>query len=131
MPISLQITLVVVLLAVAAGLLSVCFYTGRAARSLDAFLQEAHKDLARISDDAHASRLRMDQLADSLQICLDEFAGFARTAGSLGRLVNELQNQFQTGLETASRSLGSLLGLLGPVLAALRSPRQHHGEEKE
>ena len=39
MPISLQITLIVVLLALSAGMLSVCFYLGRAARSLDTFLQ--------------------------------------------------------------------------------------------
>ncbi len=131
MPMSLQITLVVVLLALAAGMLSVCFYLGRAARSLDVFLQGAKKDLTRISDDAHASRLRMDQLADSLQISLDEFAGLARTAGKLGRMVDELQMQFQTGMETVSRNLGSLLGLLGPVLAAFRSPRHLHGEAKE
>jgi hypothetical protein len=131
MPVSLQITLIVVLLALAAGMLSVSFYLGRAARSLDAFLQGAQKDLARISDDAHASRLRMEQLADSLQISLDEFAGLAQAAGNVGRLVGELQTQFQCGLDSVSRNLGSLLGLLGPVLAAFRSPRHLHGEEKE
>jgi hypothetical protein len=131
MPISLQITLIVVLLALAAGALSVCFYLGRAASSLDGLLRTAQKELTRISDDAHASRLRMDQLADSLQISLDEFAGCARMVGNAGRLVNELQIQFQSGMESASRNLGSFLGLLGPVLAAFRSPRQRHGEEKE
>lgn len=131
MPISLQITLVVVLLVSTMGLLSLFFYLGRAARSLDTFLQGAQKDLARISEDAHASRLRMDKLADSLQISLDEFAGLAQAAGNVGRMVNELQLQFQIGIESVSRNLGSLLGLLGPVLAAFRSPRHLHGEEKE
>lgn len=130
MPISLQITLIVVLLALAAGMLSVGFYMGRAARSLDAFLQSAQKDLARISDDAHASRLRMDQLSDSLQISLDEFADLAKAAGKVGRMVGDLQAQFQSGMESVSRNLGSLLGLLGPVLAAFRSPRHLHGEER-
>ena len=120
-----------VLLVSAAGLLSLFFYLGRAARSLEVFLQGAQKDLARISDDAHATRLRMDQLADSLQVSLEEFAGLARTAGNVGRMVNELQLQFQTGMESVSRNLGSLLGLLGPVLAAFRSPRHLHGEAKE
>ena len=130
-PISLQITLIVVLLALAAGMLSVIFYLGRATRSLDVFLQGAQKDLTRISDDAHASRLRMDQLADSLQTSLDEFAGLARAAGNVGRMVGDLQTQFQIGMESVSRNLGSLLGLLGPVLAVFRSPRHSHGEEKE
>lgn len=131
MPMPLQITLIVVLLALAAGLLSVSFLVGRAARSLDSFLQEARKDLARISEDAHASRLRMDRLADSLQISLDGFAGLAQAAGNVARMVDRLQTEFQSGMESVSRNLGSLLGLLGPVLAAFRSPRQLHGEEKE
>ena len=131
MPIALQVTLIVVLLASAAGLLFLSFHLGRAARSLDTFLQGAQKDLARISEDAHASRLRMDQLADSLQISLDEFAGLAVAAGNMGRMMNELQVQFQAGMETVSRNLGNLLGLLGPVLAAFRNPRHLHGEEKE
>ncbi len=128
---ALQITLIMVLLALAAGCLSVAFYLGRAARSLDLFLQGAQKDLSRISDDAHGSRLRMDQLADSLQVSLDEFAGLAQTAGKVGRMVNDFQTQFQCGMQSVSRNLGSLLGLLGPVLAVFRSPRQPHGEEKE
>lgn len=131
MPVSLEITLIVVLLALIAGLLPVFFYMARALRSLDAFLQGAQKDIARISEDAHASRLRMDQLADSLQFSLDEFAGLARTARRVGRLVNELQIEYQVGMESVSRNLGSLLGLLDPVLAVFRSLRQHHGREKE
>jgi hypothetical protein len=130
MSIAFQIILIVVLLALAAGLLAVCFYLGRAARSLDVFLQGAQQDLARLAEDAHASRLRMDQLADSLQISLDEFSGLAQAAGKVGRMVNELQAQFQCGMESVSRNLGSLLGLLGPVLAAFRSPRHPHGKER-
>ncbi|MBL0314095.1 MAG: hypothetical protein IPP78_15645 [Holophagaceae bacterium] len=131
MSIALQITIIVVLLAMTAGLLSAAFYVGRAARSLDMFLRGAQKDLSRISDDAHASRLRMDHLADSIQLSLDEIAGITHSAGNLGRMLNELQIQFQGGMESVSRNLGSLLGLLGPVLAAFRSPRHLHGEEKE
>ena len=130
MSVALQTTLIVVLLALAAGMLSVCFYLGRAARSMDLFLQGAQKDLARLSEDAHASRLRVDQLADSLQISLDEFSGLAQAAGKAGRMVNELQAQFQCGLESVSRNLGSLLGLIGPVLAAFKNPRHLHGEER-
>jgi hypothetical protein len=128
MPISLQIATIVVLIALAAGLLSMFFYLGRATRSLDAFLQEAQKDLAQITADAHASRLRMDELADSLQLSLNEFAVLAQTAGNVGRMVNKLQIQFQGGMESVSRNLGGLLGLLGPVLAAFRSSPQPHGQ---
>ena len=72
MSIALQATLILVLAAIAIGLVPLLFQMRRTAQGLDAFLIASRRDLSQIADDVHASRLRMDHLAVSLQASLDE-----------------------------------------------------------
>ncbi len=121
MTIALQITLVLVLLGVSAGTMHLLFQLGRTAKSMDMFLNSAQKELSRISEDIHASRLRVDQLADFLQPSLEEFSAFARTMGRASHAVDEFRIKFQGGFESTPQKLGSLLGLLSPVLCFFKN----------
>ena len=106
MRIALELTLILVLLALAAGLVPLLFQLRRTAQGLDAFLLSTRKDLAQITEDVHASRLRMDHLGVSIQIYLDEISGFV---GVL-RAVKE-----------AVKSFGGIFGGIGSVLNLFRS----------
>ena len=90
MPIALEITLILVLVALAVGLVPLLFQLRQTAQGLDQFLLSTKKDLSQIAEDVHASRLRMDNLASTLQQTLCEFSVFAKTVGELGSRVKEL-----------------------------------------
>ncbi|MBK7293439.1 MAG: hypothetical protein IPI84_06600 [Holophagaceae bacterium] len=62
MPLALEITLILVLIALAVGLVPLLHQLRRTAQSLDLFLLSTRKDLTQIAEDVHASRLRMDHL---------------------------------------------------------------------
>lgn len=117
MPIALEVTLIAVLLALAAGLVPLLFQLRRTARAVDAFLLTSSRDLTRIAEDVHASRVRMDALAASLQVSLDELSGFAGTVGELGRTVKALHARYHNALESASGQLGGLIGGIRTVLS--------------
>lgn len=129
MTIALQITLILVLLGVAVGTMHLLYQLGRTAKSLDVFLNTTQKELARIAEDVHASRLRMDQLADSLKPSLDELSVFTRTLGRVSHAVNDFQTKFHGGFESAPQKLGSLLGLLAPVVTFFKRRKQSKREE--
>ncbi|MBI1752676.1 MAG: hypothetical protein HY014_03445 [Acidobacteria bacterium] len=121
MSIVLEITLILVLAAVATGTVSLLFQLRTTARGLDQFLLSARKDLSQIAEDIHASRLRMDHLAVTLQDTLTDLSVFTRSMGEVGHTVKEWHQRFRTTLESASRTVGGLLGGLGSVLAFFKS----------
>jgi hypothetical protein len=110
---ALEITLILVLVAVAIGLVPLLFQLRRTAQSLDLFLLLSRKDLAQIAEDVHASRLRMDHLAFSLQGSLDELSLFTRMLGDVGRTVGDLNQRFHATLDAFTRHLGGLGTVLG------------------
>ncbi len=121
MPIALEITLILVLVAVAAGLVPLLLQLRRTARGLDLFLYSTKQDLAQIAEDVHASRLRMDHLAGTLQLTLCEISVFAKSVGELGCSLKELHTTFRNGLEAASRNVGGVIGGISAVLAFFKS----------
>lgn len=131
MPIALEVTLIVVLLALAVGLLPLLYQLGRTARGLDAFLLSTRKDLSQIAEDVHASRLRVDHLADSFQASLDELSSIAQLMGEVGHTVKHFHNRFQNAIESTSRNLGGIIGGVSAVLAFFKSRRTTHESEQE
>jgi hypothetical protein len=119
---ALEVTLILVLAAIAIGLVPLLFQMRRTAQGLDAFLISSRRDLSQIADDVHASRQRMDHLAVSLQGSLDELSTFARMMGEMGGMVRNFHNQFHSTIESASRNLGGILGGISAVLAFFKHP---------
>ena len=94
-----------------------CASDPRTAQGLDRFLLSSSRDLAQIAEDVHASRIRMDHLAISLQGSLDDLSTFTRMMGTLGSTLQDFQNRFQSTIDSASRTCGGLLGGVSAVLA--------------
>lgn len=129
MPIALEITLILVLVALAIGLVPLLYQLRRTAQGLDLFLLSTKKDLSQIAEDVHASRLRMDHLAGTLQLTLSEFSVFAKSVGELGNRVKDLHTEFRNNLESTARIAGSVIGGLSAVLAFFKSrPTPHEPE---
>lgn len=129
MPIALEITLILVLVALAVGLVPLLFQLRQTAQGLDQFLLSTKKDLSQIAEDVHASRLRMDNLASTLQQTLCEFSVFAKTVGELGSRVKELQAEYRNSLEATSRIVGSAIGGISAVLTFLKSRQTNPAPE--
>lgn len=128
MSVALDLTFIVVLVALAVGLVRLLVQLRRTAQGVDAFLLSSSKDLSQIAEDVHASRLRMDHLAASLQVSLDELSGLARMMGELGRTVQDLNRRYHSTIESASRNLGGIVGGISAVLAFFKrrqSPHEH------
>lgn len=126
MPISLEVTLILVLIAIAVGLLPLLFQLRRTAQNFDAFLLSTRKDLSQITEDVHVSRLRMDQLTGSIQTYLDELSTFVQLMGEVGQTVRNFHNRFHDTIESASRNFGGIIGGVSAVLAFFRSKRTTH-----
>jgi hypothetical protein len=131
MPIALEITLILVLAALTLGLLPLLLQLNRTAKGLDAFLLSSRKDLTQIAEDVHASRLRMDLLAATLQTSLDELSASARVIGDLGRSVKELHTRYQCTIENVTSNLALIIGGISAVLAFFKSKQQSHPHEQE
>jgi len=121
MPIALEITLILVLIALAVGLVPLLHQLRRTAQSLDLFLLSTQKDLTQIAEDVHASRLRMDTLAGSLAESLGELSVFARSIGEVGATVSEWHTRFRNTIDSASRNFGGVIGGISAVLAFFKS----------
>jgi len=121
MPIALEITLILVLVALAIGLVPLLHQLRRTAQNLDLFLLSTRKDLTQIAEDVHASRLRMDTLAGSLAGSLNELSIFARSIGEVGVTVSEWHTRFRNTIESASRNFGGVIGGISAVLAHFKS----------
>jgi uncharacterized protein YoxC len=126
MPIALEITLIAVLAALAIGAVPLLLQLRRTARGAEAFLLTTGKDLAGIAEDVHAARLRMEQIAASLQCSLDEVSTFTRAVGDVGRSVHDLHARLTYTLESASSRFGGILGVISALLALFncRQPPQ-------
>lgn len=129
MPIALEITLIVVLIALAIGLVPLLFQLRRTAQGIDTFLLSSMKDLSQIAEDVHASRLRMDHLAGTVQGSLDELSTFVRVVGEVGHMVKNFHNRFHSTIESASRNLGGIIGGVSAVLSLFKSRQTHHEHE--
>ena len=121
MPIALEITLIVTLILLVLFLVPVLYQLRRTAEGLDQFLLATRKDLAQITEDIHASRLRVDHLAGTLQLTLCEFSVFTKTLSELGAQAKGLQANFHSSLEAASRGLGGVIGGISAALAFFKS----------
>jgi hypothetical protein len=130
-PIALEITLILVLALLAAGLVPLLFQLRRTARGLDAFLLASSKDLAQIAGDVHASRLRMDHLAGSLQSSVDELISIFQAVGEAGRSLKSYHSRFLGTIDWASRNLGSVIGGISGVLAFFKRSKPFHQTEPE
>lgn len=131
MPIALEVTLILVLAALAIGLVPLLFQLRQTAKVLDEFLLSSKKDLSQIAEDVHASRLRMDNLAATLQTSLDELSAFARLTGEVGCSLKEFHTRFRSTIESASRNLGGIIGGVSAVLAFFKKIHKPSKPEKE
>jgi predicted PurR-regulated permease PerM len=121
MPLALEITLILVLILLTLFLAPLFYQLRRTAQSLDLFLLSTRQDISQIAEDVHASRLRMDHLAETLQQTLADFSVFSKSVGDLSLRVRELHATFRTSLDSASRSVGGVMGGLSAVLAFFSS----------
>ena len=131
MPLPLEITLIVVLLAVGAAVVPLLLQLRRTAKEAEVLMHSAKQELTRLAEDAHASNRRVESLGASLQVSLDEFAGLARALGDTGRMVKAFQVQCQSGLDSASRVFSSVLGGLEAVRALFGHKSQPAQNEQE
>lgn len=131
MPLALEVTLIVVLLAVAIGLVPLLFQARATLRGLDLFLVATRKDLTQIAEDVHASRIRMDHLAGTLQNYVDELVTFVQLMKEVGGTVKDLHTRFRNTIDSASRNLGGILGGLSTVLGFFKSKQATHATEQE
>jgi hypothetical protein len=120
MGIALELTLILVLLALSAVLIPLLIQLRRSARGLDAFLMAARQDLARIADDVHASRMRMDNLGVSVQAYLDEVAGFMGMIRRVRDGVRTVTAGLRSALAPSAGSASGILAGLGAVLGMFR-----------
>ncbi|MDP2874878.1 MAG: hypothetical protein Q8O00_01760 [Holophaga sp.] len=131
MPKALEITLIVVLILLAIGILPLLFQLRRTAQGIEAFLQSSKRDLAQIAEDVHASRLRMDHLAGSFQLYLDELMGFVQLMGDMGRTAKNFHAKFSSTFDSASRNLGGIIGGISAVLAFFKNRKKPSYEEHQ
>ena len=122
MPIVLEATLVVVLVLLAAVLVPLLWQLRRTARGLDDFLLATRKDLTQITEDVHASRLRMDHLGVSIQTYLDEVSGFVGVIRDIREGVQSVTGALRRALDPASNPLA---GIMGGITAAIALFRRH------
>lgn len=129
MPVALEVTLIVVLVALGIGVLPLLFQLRRTAKCLEAFLLSSSKDLSQIADDVHASRLRMDVLAGSLQVYMDEVGTIFQLMGEMGRTMKNLHTRFSSTIESASHNLGGIIGGASALWSFFKHRRASHESE--
>jgi uncharacterized protein YoxC len=131
MPIALEVTLIVALVALLVVLVPLFYQLRRTAQGLDAFLVSSRKDLSQIAEDVHASRLRMDHLMGALQTSLDDLSAYARLMGDMGRSLKDFRTRFQSTIESASRNLGGIIGGISTVLTFFKHRKPLSKPEQE
>ncbi|HLO66242.1 MAG TPA: hypothetical protein VK188_04445 [Holophaga sp.] len=80
-----------VLLVVAVSVVSLLGQVKRTAAGLERFLTESRQDLARIAQDIHATRERLDGLASSAQAALDDIGCLTQSLGLAGRTLKAVE----------------------------------------
>lgn len=131
MPIALEITLILVLVGIAAGLVPLLFQLRRTAQGVDAFLLSSEKNLAQIAGDVHASRLQVDHLTGSLQASVDEMRSFLRVMGDAGRALRSYQARLSGTVASASQNLGGLIRGISAVLTFFERSKTTHEPQLE
>ena len=116
MPRLLELTLVLVLLVLTAGVVSLLWQLRRTAQGLDAFLLATRKDLAQITEDVHASRVRMDLLGAAVQTHLDEISGFI---GAIRAVKEGVKGFMGAVARIFAPSSNTLVGILGGIKAVV------------
>lgn len=129
MSIALEATLIAVLAALAIGLVPLLFQLRRSAQNFDAFLLASRRDLAQITEDVHASRLRMDHLVGSLKVSMDQLSTFAQAMGEVGHTVKDFHARFRSTIDSASRNLGAIIGAISGLMAFFKSKQQPSQQE--
>lgn len=123
MPIALEVTLILVLAALAVGLVPLLFQLRHTAQGLDTFLLSTTNNLAQIAEDVHVSRLRIDHLVGSLQTSLDELSTVVQLTGNLGRTLKDFHAHFHRTIEPTFCTLGGLIGGISAVLTFFKKKR--------
>jgi hypothetical protein len=131
MPIALEVTVILALAAIAAGLVALYFQLRHTAQVLDACLLSTRKDLSQIAEDVHSSRLRMDPRATSLQTSLDELLPFVRVMGQVGGLAKDSNIRFHSALESAFLNLVGIIRGISTVLGLFKNKPIPHKPEQE
>ncbi len=129
MSIALELTFIVVLVALTVGLVRLLVQLRRTAQGIDVFLLSSSKDLSQIAEDVHASRLRMDLLAAALQISLEDLSGLTGMIRDLGRAAQDLNRRYHGAIESASRTLGGIVGGISAVLTFFKRRQPPHVHE--
>jgi uncharacterized protein YoxC len=97
----------------------------RTAASAERFLDSAKEDLRRIQEDVHAAREKVDALATSTQVAVDQMNGLVRHVGDVGNglkvSVEGLVGRLGGG--GSGLGLGGILGLVTSLVALLRRPK--------
>lgn len=113
---ALEVTLIAVLLALAAGMLPLLIQLRRTARSLETFLEAARGDLGRIAEDVHAVQEQVTRLAADFGPPVASLARFAGALGRVGAAVEDLHARVRSTCATASRRWGGLTAGLSALL---------------
>lgn len=129
MPIALEVTLILVLIALAAGLVPLLFQLRRTAQGVDTFLLTSSKELSQIAQDVHAFRMHMDSLAGSLQTSLEDLSTFTRSIREIGRTVTDLHGRVRDSMESTYRTIGRITRGISAVLAFFKSRQTPHESE--
>lgn len=131
MNVLLQITLIAVLIALAAGLVPLLMQLRRTAHAMEILLASSRRDLDQITQDVHEVRLRMDALAGSLQGSLNELSRFTEAVGEIGRSLQTIHSRIHRVVDFATHNLGGLAGGISTVLALFkrRSKSTEHSKE--
>jgi uncharacterized protein YoxC len=131
MPIALEWTLILVLVALALAVVPLLLQLRKTAQGLDQFLLSARRDLSQISEDVHASRIRVDHLAATLQITLNDLSTFTNSIREVGITVKEWHHRFRSTVESVSLGLGGVLGGLSSLLAFFKHKPPHQDPRKD
>lgn len=128
MGLALQVIQVAALLVLVGFLIPLVLQLKRSARGFDEALGALREDFAKIAEDAHQTRLRVDALAADLQPSLAALAEITRDAREAADRMRRLAAAFEHHFASTAQWVGALLGGLDAVLAFLKARTQPHGD---
>lgn len=117
MPIALEIAIIVFLILITIGVFPLLIQLRRTAKHMDNFLISSKQDLTQIAEDVHAARMRLENLAGSLQICLDGVTRCIQSVEETGQTIKHFRDRVQIAVESAAQKWKGILGGISTVLA--------------
>ena len=90
MPIPFEVSFMVVLVALAGGMVYLSFQQRPTCQTIESFLHSLSKDLSRIAEGVHVFRLRTDHWTRPLQASLSGFSAITQWMRGLGVKLNDL-----------------------------------------